>query len=160
MLQLENLRPDRRNSTTKLDRPQLRHFFPDGRGAWCTHGGDGAVGVRRGWSDGGRGADAHRFHYAHVLIVEEDEDPAPVLLKAETDRPLVDSVYLQCETVVPFTRIRVHVFNPADGSSHFLPRTGAEEESSATSSFAPHPGHRRCEFWPAHSMRELYYAMR
>ena len=56
------------------------------------------------------------FHYAHVLIVEEDEDPAPVLLKAETDRPLVDSVYLQCETVVPFTHIRVHVFNPADGS--------------------------------------------
>ena len=71
------------------------------------------------------------FHYAHVLIVEEDEDPAPVLLKAETDRPLVDSVYLQCETVVPFTHIRVHVFNPADGSSHFLPRIGAEEESSA-----------------------------
>ena len=56
--------------------------------------------------------------------MEEDEDPAPVLLKAETDRPLVDSVYLQCETVVPFTHIRVHVFNPADGSSHFLPRKG------------------------------------
>ena len=34
------------------------------------------------------------FHYAHVLIVEEDEDPEPFLLKAETDRPLVDSVYL------------------------------------------------------------------
>ena len=43
--------------------------------------------------------------------MEEGEDPEPFLLKAETDRPLVDSVYLQCETAVPFTH-RVHVFNP------------------------------------------------
>ena len=40
-------------------------------------------------------------------------------------------MYLQCETAVPFNNIRVHVFNPADGNSHFLPRTGADDEASA-----------------------------
>ena len=59
------------------------------------------------------------------------EDPAPLLLKAGSEPDLVNDVYLQCETAVPFNNIRVHVFNPADGNSHFLPRTGADDEASA-----------------------------
>ena len=52
-------------------------------------------------------------------------------MKAGSEPDLVNSVYLQCETAVPFNNIRVHVFNPADGNSHFLPRTGADDEASA-----------------------------
>ena len=71
------------------------------------------------------------FHYAHVLIVEEDEDPAPVLLKAETDRPLVDSVYLaeRSGSQRRFTRVRTM---GCDGgwidSRYLLPREEYERQ--------------------------------
>ena len=71
------------------------------------------------------------FQHPHALIVGDGEDPVTLLLKAGSEPDLVNDVYLQCETAVPFNNIRVHVFNPADGNSHFLPRTGADDEASA-----------------------------
>ena len=52
-------------------------------------------------------------------------------MKAEDDLDLIHNVYLQCETAAPFNNVKVHVFNPADGSSLFLPRTGADDEGAA-----------------------------
>ena len=76
------------------------------------------------------------FQHPHALIVGDGEDPATLLLKAGSEPDLVNNVYLQCETAVPFNNIRVHVFDPADGSSHFLPRTGAADDARAVLSRA------------------------
>ena len=52
-------------------------------------------------------------------------------MKAEDDLDLIHNVYLQCETAAPFNNVKVHVFDPADGSHLFLPRTGADDEGAA-----------------------------
>ena len=76
-------------------------------------------------------AAVHDFQQPHALIVGNGEEPGVLLLKAEDDTDLIHNVYLQCVTAVPFNNVKVHVFNPADGSSLFLPRTGADDEGAA-----------------------------